>query len=508
MAERDWCLHCRVDSSPQFSRDYLVSELDVVTLDHVFSCRPGTALQDVSFATRIMPLQILGRRATNTAYKYRALMRALKLEVGSEDLIKARTYSMLHDMGVESKLAMVPDERSLQHDRAFEQALPLHDLDHGLHNVMLELNDCWASDFYEMWDRQLNTMAKHFSKSDNNERFVKQCIWDNDRIAGYARKKSIAQMFNTACPTLIRHRWQYLHDVLVWVTNRRKFLMYLDPNVVFNRGDRQTPCGNDDISEMDAAAFKLLYTDKQVSATFWAMCSVVLILCKWGHQVVGWLHGCWCHPSHDDRAEFRKANKGANCKWSGRRMIELSCGKASQLISDLQALTIQGNAAAEETMCMLAEVQQPAASESSQPQATDVISTGFITAKRLLESRFAQLTSFLQEPPWNLVSLLKFLIVPHAERAKAVARSREVAKAFLDMYDKGKFGDVGDIGRRFFQTTHRQALTRWAHGQDVFMNLKLFRALVAYASALNVMQRLEAKRHLVQVRLAGRAYRA
>ena len=497
MADREWYLHCRVDSSPQFSRDYLVSEVDVVGLDHAYSCKADSALQDVKFATRIMPLQILGRRATNTAYKYHALLRALKLEVGNVGLIKARTFSMLHDMGVESKLAMVPDESGSQSERAFEHALTLHDLDHGLHNVMLELNDCWDTDFFNMWDRQLNTMAKHFSKSDNNERFVKQCIWDNPRIGGYARKKSVAQMFSSACPTLVRHRWQYLHDVLLWVTNRRRFLMYLDPNVVSSRDDRSAQVGDDAISEMEAAAFKLLYTDKHVSATFWAMCSVMLILCKWGHTVVGWLHGCWCHPTHDDRVEFRKANKGQNCKWSGRRLIELSCGRAGQFIAELQSLTIQGSSLAEEAMQLLVVVQAENA-DTSAPKASDVISLGFETAKRLLESRFAQLTSFLQEPPWNLVSLLQFLIEPSSVRPRSVSRSRELAAILLRTYDEGKFGDVGDIGRRFFQTVHRSALKRWSNGQDVFMNLGLFRALLAYASALNVMQRLEAKHHLVQ----------
>ena len=86
-------MHVRVDSSPQFNRDYLVSEVDVVSLDKTFSSELDTAMQDVGFTARIMPLQILGRRATNTAYKYRVLLRALRLEVGSEDLIKARTFS-------------------------------------------------------------------------------------------------------------------------------------------------------------------------------------------------------------------------------------------------------------------------------------------------------------------------------------------------------------------------------------------------------------------------------
>ncbi|CAE7661592.1 unnamed protein product [Symbiodinium necroappetens] len=504
----DWIMHVRVDSSPQFNRDYLVSEVDVVSLDKTFSSELDTAMQDVGFATRIMPLQILGRRATNTAYKYRALLRALRLEVGSEDLIKARTFSMLHDMGVESKLAMVPGFSSDCDDRWFDKALPLHDLDHGLHNVMLELNECWEVDFYNAWERQLNTMAKHFSKADNNERFVKQCIWDNPKIEGYARKKAIAGMFKSTCPTLVQHRWQYMHDVLVWVTDRRKFLMYLDPHIVSSRENSEGQSGQSDdvISDMDAAAFKLLYTDKLVSATFWAMCAVMLILCKWGHTVVGWLHGCWCHPTQDDRAKFRKKNKGANCKWSGRRLIELSCGSALEFLADLRSLRIENSSLAMESMGLLVKEQQKASGASAaagDDMASDIISVGFVTAKRMLESRFSQLTSFVREPPWNLISLLQFLIVPASVRSGAVVESRQIAATMLQKFDQGKFGDVGDIGRRFLQTTHRSALKRWANSQDKFMDLSLFRALLAYASSLNVMQRLEAKHHLVQAGAVG-----
>ncbi|CAE7311851.1 unnamed protein product [Symbiodinium sp. CCMP2456] len=504
----DWVMHVRVDSSPQFNRDYLVSEVDVVSLDKTFSSELDTVMQDVGFTTRIMPLQVLGRRATNTAYKYRALLRALRLEVGSEDLIKARTFSMLHDMGVESKLAMVPGFSSDCDDRWFNKALPLHDLDHGLHNVMLELSECWEVDFYSAWERQLNTMAKHFSKADNNERFVKQCIWDNPKIEGYARKKAIAGMFKSTCPTLVPHRWQYMHDVLLWVTDRRKFLMYLDPHVVSSRENSEGRSGQSDdvISDMEAAAFKLLYTDKLVSATFWAMCAVMLILCKWGHTVVGWLHGCWCHPTQDDRAKFRKKNKGANCKWSGRRLIELSCGSALEFMADLRSLRIENSSLAMESMGLLVKEQQKgsgASAAAGPDSASDIISVGFVTAKRMLESRFSQLTSFVREPPWNLISLLQFLIVPASVRSGAVVESRQIAATMLQKFDQGKFGDVGDIGRRFLQTTHRSALKRWAYSQDKFMDLPLFRSLLAYASSLNVMQRLEAKHHLVQVRMCS-----
>jgi hypothetical protein len=491
-----WCLHVRVDSSPQFNKDYLVSEVDVVDLGSCFSARSKDALRNIKFTTRIMPLQILGRKATNTVYKYRALLRALSLEVGKPDLIKSRTYSILHDMGVESKLAMVPDFDETSSNRAFKHALPLHDLDHGLHIVMQELDDCWCSDLYKTFQRQLNALAKYFSKSDNLERFKKFCIFENPQISGAARKKSIAQMFDKSCPTLVKHRWEYLHEVLCWVTQRYQFLGYLHRDPQATRAERDSMSRDDALSELEADAFKSLYTDKSVTLTFCAMCEVVRILCRWGHGVVGWSHGCWCHPSEEERKDYKKQH-GKHCPWSGRRLIELACGHAQEWIADLGTLTIEQDQFAHKALTALTVLGRELGDNSTQ-EAARKIASGFVTARRMVHSRFAQLVSFLAEPPWSLSSLLQYCIVRSEEVPAAVAKSRAKAGMFLSQFDSGKCGSVGDIGLQFFKSTHRAALCRWASGQDVFMNLSLFRSLIGYATSLNVMQRLEAKHHLVQ----------
>lgn len=157
-----------MDSSPQFARDYLVAECDYVNLESVYSLNPGSTLSSLVWSTRVLPIQVLGRKATSTAHKYRALLRMLHLETGSVDLAKSRTCSFLNDMGVESKLAILPDldgDRELTR-RAFPNTLPLHDLDHALHHVMEELRDCWDSAMFDLFEKQLNTLAKYFSKAD------------------------------------------------------------------------------------------------------------------------------------------------------------------------------------------------------------------------------------------------------------------------------------------------------------------------------------------------------
>ena len=84
----------------------------------------------------------------------------------------------------------------------------------------------------------------------------------------------------------------------------------------------------------------------------------------------------------------------------------------------------------------------------------------------------------------------------------ALARSRERALKFLEAYNSNQLGNVGDVGEKFLRGQHRRALERWGQGLDHFMNQPLFRELVGWASSLLVMQRLEAKHHLVHAPLA------
>ena len=296
-----WALHLRSDSSPQFSRDYLVTECDYICLEHVYSLKPSEVLESLNWSTRVLPVQVLGRKATSTPYKFRALLRSLHLETGNINLSKTRTCSFLNDMGVESKLALLPDIDSDHSNRAFPHTLPLHDVDHALHHVMEEVRECWNHEMFELFDKQLNTLAKYFSKADNCERFRKHFVYDNNKVEGEARKKSIAKMFESCCPTFVKHRWHYRYEVLVWVTRRAQFLMWLDPSSVGGWGP-DDGFGDPDYSFSDAEVkcLELLFNDKTVSACFWALSHAMRLLCEWGNWFSGWMHGCHCHPTKED----------------------------------------------------------------------------------------------------------------------------------------------------------------------------------------------------------------
>ena len=73
-----WFCHCRFDSSPQFNRDYFISEIDLI--------HPGglTCWKDVGnegvLITRMLVGQMLGARASGVIVKTRKLLNALALE--------------------------------------------------------------------------------------------------------------------------------------------------------------------------------------------------------------------------------------------------------------------------------------------------------------------------------------------------------------------------------------------------------------------------------------------
>lgn len=170
-----WVLHLRADSSPQFGRDFLVIQGDVVTF--------GVDASTTSIRKRLLPLQCVGSRSAGAHQKLQKLIFALTLEsehvsllwkllitcscymclivsitsslwlglfVPPEVLYTAeRVCSLLTDFGVESQSWLAPasatdhattdadDNADADADPSllFRYCMPLPDLDHSLHHV-------------------------------------------------------------------------------------------------------------------------------------------------------------------------------------------------------------------------------------------------------------------------------------------------------------------------------------------------------------------------------------
>ena len=165
-----------------------------------------------------MPLQVLGKQATSTAYKAKSCLRMLALEADDVEFARCSVRSLLSDMGVESGLWQLPTltrdpaEDFATQTRCFEHAAPLADGDHMLHHCMTELELGFSAIDKEMWacfDSQLNGLAKVFSKRDHLERYLKTNILNNDKIPAQA-KQGLTSMFRSTCPTYNKSRWHFM----------------------------------------------------------------------------------------------------------------------------------------------------------------------------------------------------------------------------------------------------------------------------------------------------------
>ena len=141
----DYICHLRFDSSPQFGRDDLMREADVLT-----GLPQAWPVEDL--CARLLPPQNVGSRASSAAFKMQKVRRMLALECADLPGLCTRVYSLLTDMGTESCIWMAPtlcmtaaaatdapaQNEALSWDElrpAFPCALPIPDGDHGLHHV-------------------------------------------------------------------------------------------------------------------------------------------------------------------------------------------------------------------------------------------------------------------------------------------------------------------------------------------------------------------------------------
>ena len=80
-SKRNWIIHLRADSSPQFGRDYLVIQADIV--------KYGTSPDTTEITKRLLPIQCVGSRSAGADHKLKKLVWSLTLE--SEHVTLRRT---------------------------------------------------------------------------------------------------------------------------------------------------------------------------------------------------------------------------------------------------------------------------------------------------------------------------------------------------------------------------------------------------------------------------------
>lgn len=113
----DWCCHIRADSSPQAGKDYFVCECDYVSLTSVTD-ETSFLNFGVCIRRRILPLQLLGERASATENKVFRLNLALSADTMDVETTLLRSYSLTFDMGTESKIFTAPACLSTHHEQS------------------------------------------------------------------------------------------------------------------------------------------------------------------------------------------------------------------------------------------------------------------------------------------------------------------------------------------------------------------------------------------------------
>ena len=73
-----WYLHCRLDSSPQFGRDYLMTEVDIFYPSSTLLRWQDMSKEGVLY-TRLLTGQMVGARASGSIVKTRKLLHTLAM---------------------------------------------------------------------------------------------------------------------------------------------------------------------------------------------------------------------------------------------------------------------------------------------------------------------------------------------------------------------------------------------------------------------------------------------
>ena len=242
-----------------------------------------------------------------------------------------------------------------------------------------------------------------------------------------------------------------------------------------------------DVSAAEAEALTLLATDPEERTRFWGMFQASYEIQAWGFGVYLFFHQCPC-PEH----AAEKPSKP--CRFAGRRMIELSSGKCQDFLKQLQTLTLPAaSEATRQAMRALAAVSQEHAR---------LVTDAFLLAKQKVSLRFQQGSSFYSTFPWNVCRLLNYVQKPRgAARRAAVENSKLFAKELLDDWESGSLPRQ-TFATRFLQGHLRQDLEAWSvEPVNIPMRPALLKELLSYSLSLVVMQRLESRHHLVNMKM-------
>ena len=260
------------------------------------------------------------------------------------------------------------------------------------------------------------------------------------------------------------------------------------------------------MSQAEGEGLCKLASDQLERSMFWAMFWAVYCLEQWGFKVHMWLKACPC-PHHQGESQRRKrkdrqrdpqpSDGKESCKHKGRRLIELADGQAQHFLRELQSLRLEGFQPAAAALAKLRSID-----EASLAVADD-ISKAFVVAQRKVLLHFEQGSAYYTKFPWCVVKLLQYLLVPAGQqRVAAEHNSRQLAADWCRQLDAGQLQVRGTFAEHLFEGDFLMSMRKWGDGgANTVMDNNLFAELVGYGMSLVSMQRLEARHHLVNIKM-------
>lgn len=493
--KHDWCIHVRCDSSPQFGRDYLVTQIDYVC--------PGVDYGQTQITKRLMPLQCVGSRSGSAAHKIEKLMFCLGLESEDVSLTAERVFSVLTDFGTESYLWFAPSNlnnddddcaKSTEEMFRFPSSLPLPDADHSLHHIMLAMTNFF--DWEDTFRNQLSAVSRWFSIRARCDRFIHFCIYRNPAIRGLDLKRSFAALYKLTCPTLVSSRWGYIYQVLSWLLPRQQSLMHLLTDI----GDDSKRDNFSDFSEKELEMIRgITDSENETSVLFWATCVLCHELACWGAKLSSFFHSC---PVAGHIWEPRE--KPCKCQWKGR-------------LGSVLAQGVWLNEFSEQVLNLPVTSAQHWLNKMTDQKKAWLIDQ-FQSCKVSIAQRFLQVFDYWNQLPYRVLSVASVLFCtgddfPQEIIATYAKASKMYAQDILQRWrDRGC--DLGasrqfthSITRKFLDPEYHQNLRAelewWSVSSSNQMPSRLATELMKHSSALTVMQMLEGQHHYLNMHVGG-----
>jgi hypothetical protein len=214
---------------------------------------------------------------------------------------------------------------------------------------------------------------------------------------------------------------------------------------------------------------------------FWATAHIVQLLCCWGTSISIFLHSCPCHKLGTPAQK--------KCKMKGRQCVAMASGKWLEFIDSLKAIVV--DAGAVKAWYYLERLR-----DSGDGEFADMLLSNLQACKATMVFRCMQAWGFWGMLPWRVLAMAQHLVNTTVAEQVSLTVGRMLYKQYQASQNKSRFGKVAWV---FFDErgSLHQFVFAWLSGQS--MHDSLLQHLLGYATALYVMQRLEAKHHYLHV---------